>query len=136
MSSTGLNHVAQGTARGAVPAARLAIYKVCWEDGCRTSDILAAFDDAIADGVDIISISAGGYEAVHYMQDSIAIGAFHAMMKGILTSASAGNYGPSPKTIANVAPWLMSVAASTTDRKLVTKLVLGNNETIEVILIF
>uniref|UniRef100_A0A7N2QXM7 Peptidase S8/S53 domain-containing protein n=1 Tax=Quercus lobata TaxID=97700 RepID=A0A7N2QXM7_QUELO len=49
--------IAQGTARGGVPSARIAAYKVCYVDGCAAVDILAAFNDAIADGVDIISIS-------------------------------------------------------------------------------
>ena len=48
-----------GTARGGVASARIAVYKICWSDGCFDADILAAFDDAIADGVDIISISVG-----------------------------------------------------------------------------
>ena len=43
--------IAQGTARGGVPSARIAAYKVCYVDGCAAVDILAAFDDAIADGV-------------------------------------------------------------------------------------
>ncbi|KAF8677860.1 hypothetical protein HU200_046415 [Digitaria exilis] len=49
-----LDGLAAGVARGAVPGARLAIYKVCWnESGCLEVDMLAAFDDAIADGVDV-----------------------------------------------------------------------------------
>ncbi|KAK1271741.1 hypothetical protein QJS04_geneDACA016197 [Acorus gramineus] len=44
----------EGTARGGVPSARIAVYKVCWFDDCHDVDILAAFDDAIADGVDLI----------------------------------------------------------------------------------
>ena len=48
-----------GTARGGVPSARIAVYKIWWSDGCFDADILAAFDDAVADGVDIISISVG-----------------------------------------------------------------------------
>ncbi|KAF2318973.1 hypothetical protein GH714_012055 [Hevea brasiliensis] len=50
--------------------------------------ILAAFDDAIADGVDIISLSVGGWPMDSF-EDSIAIGAFHSMKNGILTSNSA-----------------------------------------------
>lgn len=124
--------LAMGTARGGVPSARIAVYKVCWSDGCSDADILAAFDDAIADGVDIISLSLGSRFPRRYFNDSIAIGAFHAMEKGILTSASAGNAGPNPATITKVAPWLLSVAASTIDRKFFTKLQLGNNNTYEV----
>ena len=62
--------------------------------GCATQDILAAFDDAIADGVDIISLSLGYAWVQDYFEDAMAIGAFHAMKKGVLTSAAGGNDGP------------------------------------------
>lgn len=124
--------VASGTARGGVPSARIAIYKVCWSDGCASDDILAAFDDAIADGVDIISISVGASNAFDYFNDSIAIGAFHSMKNGILTSTSAGNSGPEYKSLSNYSPWSLSVAASTIDRNFSNKLVLGNNQVLEV----
>ncbi|KAA8534157.1 hypothetical protein F0562_031650 [Nyssa sinensis] len=116
-----------GTARGGVPSARIAVYKICWSDGCYDVDILAAFDDAISDGVDIISLSVGGSIPLNYFSDSIAIGAFHAMKNGILTSTSAGNKGPGLASIVNFSPWSLSVAASTIDRKFFTKVQLGNN---------
>ncbi|XP_057838010.2 subtilisin-like protease SBT4.10 [Cryptomeria japonica] len=126
--------VGQGDARGGVPGARIAMYKVCWapEGTCEDVDILAAFDDAIHDGVDIISISVGksGY-ILEYFEDPIAIGSFHAMKKGILVSASAGNDGPDLQSICNYSPWTLTVAASTTDRKFISPLVLGNNMTLE-----
>ncbi|KAJ8642609.1 hypothetical protein MRB53_004357 [Persea americana] len=118
----------EGVARGAVPQARVAVYKVCWYVGCFAADILAAFDDAIADGVDIISVSLGSSNAVNYFQDSIAIGAFHAMKNGILTSNSAGNNGPYPYSISNCSPWSLSVAASFIDRRFVSKVVLGDGQ--------
>ncbi|CAN1257234.1 unnamed protein product [Linum perenne] len=120
-----------GTARGGVPSARIAVYKVCWASGCSDADVLAAFDDAIADGVDIISMSLGGTEPRSYFTDSIAIGTFHAMQRGILTSTSAGNAGPKSKSVYNVAPWLLSVAASSIDRKFITKVQLGNGASYE-----
>ena len=124
--------LAQGTAKGGVPSARIAAYRICQPDGCTDEDIMAAFDDAIADGVDIISISVGSGEASPFFNDSIAIGAFHAMQKGILTSHSAGNRGPDYGSTASVAPWLISVAASTTDRLFVDKVVLGDGRTLVV----
>ncbi|XP_059664437.1 subtilisin-like protease SBT4.3 isoform X2 [Cornus florida] len=119
--------LAQGNARGGVPSARIAAYKVC-SDGasCSDVDILSAFDQAIADGVDIISISLGANSARDFAEDSIAIGAFHAMVKGILTVNSAGNSGPTPSTVSSVAPWMLSVAASTTDRQIIDRVILGN----------
>jgi subtilisin family serine protease len=127
VSSVSLNGLAGGTARGGVPSARIAVYKICWETGCSNADILAAFDDAIADGVDIISLSVGGSFPRPYFRDSIAIGSFHAMKNGILTSNSAGNEGPEQGTITNFSPWSLSVAASTIDRKFLNNVQLGNN---------
>ncbi|XP_048320426.2 cucumisin-like [Ziziphus jujuba] len=120
--------LANGTARGGVPYARIAVYKVCWETGCSGADILAAFDDAIADGVDIISVSLGSDFPSPYFDDPIAIGSFHAMKRGILTSNSAGNSGPYPYSVSNFAPWTLTVAASTIDRKFIAKAVLGNGQ--------
>ncbi|XP_035548784.1 cucumisin-like isoform X1 [Juglans regia] len=119
-----------GTARGGVPSARIAVYKICWLDGCSDADILAAFDDAIADGVDLISISVGG-TADSYFKNSIAIGAFHAMRNGILTSNSAGNRGPALATLTNISPWSLSVSASAIDRKFFTEVQLGNDKIYE-----
>ncbi|KAL0336311.1 UNVERIFIED_CONTAM: Subtilisin-like protease SBT4.3 [Sesamum radiatum] len=119
--------IAKGTARGGVPSARIAAYKVCYPSvGCREADILAAFDDAIADGVDIITISIGEAMPTQFTNDSIAIGAFHASQNGILVVQSAGNKGGQKTTIASVVPWIFTVAASTTDRGIITKAELGN----------
>ncbi|CAJ1967806.1 unnamed protein product [Sphenostylis stenocarpa] len=120
--------LASGTARGGVPSARIAVYKPCWSSGCDDADILHAFDEAIEDGVDIISLSLGPTEVQHnnYFNDIFAIGAFHAMKKGILTSTSAGNSGPEFYTVSKNAPWLLSVAASTIDRKFFTSVQLGD----------
>ncbi|XVF23987.1 hypothetical protein REPUB_Repub13aG0087500 [Reevesia pubescens] len=131
VSKASLYGLAKGTVRGGVPSARIAVYKICWSDGCYEEDILAAFDDAIADGVDIISLSVGGISASDYFDDTIAIGAFHSMKNGVLTSNSAGNSGPDPASISNISPWSLSVAASTIDRKFVTKVKLGNGEIYE-----
>ncbi|KAJ0490883.1 putative cucumisin [Helianthus annuus] len=122
--------LAHGIARGGVPSARLAIYKVCGSTGCDYTDVLSAFDQAIVDGVDIISISIGNNDPLELTFDPIAIGAFHAIERGILTVNSAGNKGPSRASIYTYAPWIFTVAASDIDRKIVDKLLLGKDATL------
>ncbi|KAF9668879.1 hypothetical protein SADUNF_Sadunf14G0049300 [Salix dunnii] len=122
--------LAGGAARGAVPNARVAMYKVCWiSSGCSDMDLLAAFEAAIHDGVDVLSISIGGVDA-NYVSDALAIGAFHAMKKGIITVASGGNDGPSPGSVANHAPWILTVAASGINREFRSKVELGNGKVV------
>ncbi|KAI3914352.1 hypothetical protein MKW98_014959 [Papaver atlanticum] len=126
VSGASLGPYAAGVAQGMAPKARIAVYKVCWPGvNCPEVDILAAFESAITDGVDVISLSLGG-EALPYNQESITIGAFHAMQKGILVSCSAGNRGPKQKTVGNVAPWILTVGASTLDREFPADVILGD----------
>ncbi|XP_057794322.1 subtilisin-like protease SBT1.7 [Salvia miltiorrhiza] len=118
---------AAGTARGMARHARVAAYKVCWQGGCLSSDILMAMEKAIEDGVHILSLSLGG-SANDYFQDAVAIGAFAATSKGILVSCSAGNGGPSPGSLSNVAPWITTVGAGTMDRQFPSYITLGNGK--------
>ncbi|KAM3306168.1 subtilisin-like protease SBT1.7 [Capsicum chacoense] len=118
---------ASGSARGMATHARVAVYKVCWIGGCFSSDILAALDKAIDDNVNVLSLSLGGGNSDYY-RDSVAIGAFAAMEKGILVSCSAGNSGPSPYSLSNVAPWITTVGAGTLDRDFPAYLSLGNGK--------
>lgn len=120
---------AKGMAAGMAPKARLAVYKVCWNAGCYDSDILAAFDAAVADGVDVISLSVGGV-VVPYHLDVIAVGAFGASEAGVFVSASAGNGGPGGLTVTNVAPWVTTVGAGTIDRDFPANVMLGNGKVI------
>ncbi|PRQ52436.1 putative tripeptidyl-peptidase II [Rosa chinensis] len=118
-----------GTAKGGSPKARVAAYKVCWPpvngSECFEADILAAFDMAIHDGVDVLSVSLGG-DATAFFNDSVAIGSFHAVKHGIVVVCSAGNSGPDDATVSNVAVWQITVGASTMDREFPTYITLGN----------
>ncbi|XP_027088443.2 subtilisin-like protease [Coffea arabica] len=118
---------ANGTAVGIAPLAHLAMYKVCTPDGCSESDIIAAMDAAIEDGVDILSISLVGGEDQFYA-NSVLLGAYSAMQKGIFVSCSAGNDGPFESSLSNEAPWVMTVGASTIDRNIRATAVLGNKQ--------
>ncbi|XP_009767539.1 subtilisin-like protease SBT1.8 [Nicotiana sylvestris] len=121
---------AKGTARGMAPQARIASYKVCWNETCAGSDILAAFDRAIMDGVDVLSVSLSN-NATTYYNDAIALGAFAAIEKGILVSCSAGNDGPRISTVVNTAPWVITVGAATLDRDFPAFVTLGNGQRLQ-----
>ncbi|KAI3460196.1 hypothetical protein Pfo_016859 [Paulownia fortunei] len=119
---------APGTARGVAPRARLAVYKVLWNGGV-SSDILAGIDQAVADGVDILSISLGT-RVINLYENPLSIASFGAREKGILVCLSAGNRGPSVRTIRSGIPWAVVVASGTVDRWLAGTLTLGNGKTI------
>ncbi|KAL6495638.1 hypothetical protein OROGR_030201 [Orobanche gracilis] len=120
VTNASLRGLAKGNARGVAHKVRLAVYKVCREQGCRESDVLAGMDSAIQDRVDVLSLSLGDNNvtsAYKYSDDPIAVASFMAMEKGIFVSLSAGNDGPNEASVKNVAPWLMTVGAGTIDRK-------------------
>ncbi|KAK9146987.1 hypothetical protein Sjap_006890 [Stephania japonica] len=118
---------AAGTATGIAPKARLAIYKICMPQGCSDSDIIAGFDAAVKDGVDIVSLSVGSRgSAEEYSSDAFAIATFGAIDHGVFVSASAGNNGPVETSVVNVAPWITTVGAGSIDRNFPADLVLEN----------
>lgn len=103
------------------------MYKVCWPNaGCAEADILAAFDEAIEDGINVASLSLGGEPTLG--TDPVYVGAFSAMSKGIFVSMSGGNSGPDAGTISNNVPWVLTVAASSQDRGFPATVALGNGQ--------
>ncbi|KAL5833212.1 hypothetical protein ACOSQ3_016886 [Xanthoceras sorbifolium] len=128
--------LALGTVRGGAPRARIAMYKVCWNvpaGQCSSADILKAFDEAIHDGVDVLSLSLGTQIPLFPEvdeRDGISVGSFHAVARGIPVVCAAANDGPAAHTVHNTAPWILTVAATTIDRSFPTPITLGNNVTI------
>ncbi|RVW49781.1 Subtilisin-like protease SBT1.3 [Vitis vinifera] len=90
---------AKGTATGIAPKARLAMYKVLFYNDTyesAASDTLAGIDQAIADGVDLMSLSLGW------------------------------KLWPHGYTIFNGAPWITTIGAGTIDRDYAADVSLGN----------
>ncbi|MFL6694957.1 MAG: S8 family peptidase [Ramlibacter sp.] len=117
-----------GKVSGMAPRARIAAYKVCWsteafEGGCFNSDSVAAIEQAVADGVDVINFSISG--ATTSFHDPVEIAFMNAADAGVFVAASAGNSGPTVGTVAHPSPWLTTVAAGTHNRTAVGSALVG-----------
>ncbi|CAI7818629.1 unnamed protein product [Closterium sp. NIES-53] len=112
--------MAGGKASRMAPAARLAMYKVLWySEGSVTgtwADIEAAVNQAVADGVDVISILLGGMDNMETYFDHMPY--LSANLAGVFVSYAAGNAG-SPgywdpgyfRIIDNFSPFYLTVGA-------------------------
>jgi subtilisin family serine protease len=121
-----------GSVNGIAPRARISAYKVCWDNGAggcgaNSGDSVAAIDQAVADGVDVINYSISG-TSTNYL-DSVEVAYLFAADAGVFVATSAGNSGPTASTVAHISPWLSSVAAGTHNRSGSTTITLGNGAT-------
>ncbi|SFT78366.1 Peptidase inhibitor I9 [Arthrobacter sp. ov118] len=111
-----------GKTSGIAPAAKLSIYKVCWEDkdpdtgGCYSSASVEAINQAIQDGVDVLNYSISG--ATDTTTDPVSMAFLSAASAGIFVAVSAGNSGPTASTVNHGAPWLTTVAATSFSQEL------------------
>lgn len=123
---------ALGKISGIAPRARIAVYKTCWSvpgtaGSCFGSDSIAAIDQAVADGVDVINYSISGSRT--NFRDPVEIAFLFAADAGVFVATSAGNSGPSTSTVAHPGPWVTTVAASTHNRDGAGSTTLGNSTT-------
>ncbi len=121
-----------GSISGIAPRARIAAYKVCWADqptggGCFGSDSVAAIDQAVADGVDVINFSISGTQT--NFLDPVEVAFLYAANAGVFVATSAGNSGPASATVAHPSPWLTTTAAGTHNRDGAGSVTLGNGAT-------
>ncbi|MFF2173156.1 S8 family serine peptidase [[Kitasatospora] papulosa] len=107
-----------GTVSGVAPAATIAVYKALWQskdgqaDGGLTSDLVAAIDQAVADGVDVVNYSLGAtFESAY--DDPAQVALRNAAAAGVFVATAAGNSGPGASSLSNTAPWTTTVAAGT-----------------------
>jgi hypothetical protein len=120
-----------GSVNGIAPRARLAIYKACWADqptggGCFSSDSVAAVDQAVADGVDVLNFSVSGSQT--NFLDSVDVAFLFAADAGVFVATSAGNAGTTG-SVAHPGPWMTTVAAGTHNRNGEGSTTLGNGAT-------
>lgn len=124
-----------GVMSGIAPRARVAAYKVCWNSdyttpegddqaGCFPADSMAAIDQAVEDGVDVLNFSIGGSRTDLTYPSTAAM--LRAADAGVFVAVSAGNSGPATQTIGTPAPWVTTVGASTYDGVSKTNALLAN----------
>lgn len=99
---------------GVAPRASLIAYDVC-VSSCFTSDVVAAINQAIDDGVDVIneSIGIGGSNFTGSKQQAY----LSAIEAGIVAVRAAGNDGPGAATVSAEPPWTITTAATTHGRR-------------------
>ncbi len=111
------------------------MYKALWstEDASTASgfnsDLVAAINQAVADGVDVINYSISG--TTSNFLDPVEVSFLFAADAGVFVAASAGNNGPGASTVAHPSPWITTVAAGTHDRSGEGSVTLGNGTTYE-----
>jgi subtilisin family serine protease len=118
--------IPRGIISGIAPRAHVIAYKVCGQENCFQSDSVAAVEQAIADGVDVINFSISGGTAPYF--DPVEMAFLAAYAEGIFVAAAAGNEGPNAETVDHRGPWVTSVAASTEKRQFASKLTLASSD--------
>ena len=88
--------------------------KTVEQTGCFNSDSVAAINQAVADGVDVINFSISG--GANPYTDGVELAFLDAFNAGISVNASAGNSGPGAATSDHGGPWVTTVGASTGPR--------------------
>ncbi len=111
-----------GVIGGVAPRSHLIVYKSCGINGCFASDTIAAIQQAVRDGVDVINFSISG--GLNPYSDPLSLAFREAYAAGITVVTSGGDTGPSLDTVQHREPWTITVGASSTDRKPQTKLYL------------
>ncbi len=128
VKATAPNGDVLGVISGMAPRARIAVYKVCWgispDGGCFSSDSVAAIDQAVADGVDVLNFSISG-TSTNFL-DPVEVAFLFAADAGVFVAASAGNNGPGASTVAHPSPWLTTVAAGSHDRVYLADAITGD----------
>lgn len=108
-----------GQMSGVAPHANIISYQVCWPgnngdtySGCPTSTAVAAIDQAIIDGVDVINYSIGGSNLYDPWEHPVDFAFFNANAAGIFVATSAGNSGPDAGTSTKAGPWYTAVGGT------------------------
>ncbi|XP_077238509.1 subtilisin-like protease SBT2.5 [Tasmannia lanceolata] len=122
-----------GKASGMAPRARIAVYKALYRlFGGFVADVVAAIEQAVQDGVDILNLSVGANSPPTTTRTTF-LNPFDATLlsavkAGVFVAQAAGNGGPFPKSLVSYSPWIATVAAAIDDRRYKNNMTLGNGK--------
>ena len=119
------NDMGLGVISGIAPRARVAAYKAVWivpafEGSVGSdSDLAAAIDAAVADGVDVLNMSVGvlidtlgPFSNPSILLDPISLGFLRAFDAGVVAVNSAGNVAEPAIDHPGIAPWTIAAGAA------------------------
>lgn len=111
---------------GVAPHANIVTYRVCYigdpadfeDDGCQTSAIFSAIEQAITDKVDVVNYSIGSDAENPWAGGTTNQAFLNLRAAGVFVATSGGNDGPNGSTIGSPAnaPWITAVGNATHDR--------------------
>jgi minor extracellular serine protease Vpr len=105
-----------GRFSGVAPDARLAVYKACWAapdpsgDGCALSDVVSAVDQAVADGVDVLTVAVTGGPEL----DTVDLALLGAVEDDVFAATPAGN---GLRVAGHAQPWTTTVGSTSGPRR-------------------
>lgn len=122
---TGTGYSIPMSVTGAAPRANLIVYKACQVNeagngSCPNSATVAAINQAVADGVDVVNYSIGGFSAdtPWSPNDSDALAFLNLRSAGIVAVVAAGNHGtdePSAVSSPAYSPWVIAASNITSN---------------------
>ena len=115
VASAVIYSVERGPVCGIAPGAHVIAYRVCLRQGCFGSDSLAAVQQAIRDGVDVINFSiSGGGTPVHRSRRACVS---RCLPRRHLGQRVGRQHRPGAGTSGHGGPWVTTVGASTGPRE-------------------
>jgi subtilisin family serine protease len=91
---------------------------------------VAAIEQAVKDGVNVINFSIGPNAGGGAFNEPTEVAFLGAAAAGVFVAASAGNSGPATAPVAHISPWLTTVGNSTHNRTYAGDVALGNGVTV------
>jgi minor extracellular serine protease Vpr len=102
------------TIEGVAPKAWLGDYRI-FAPRAETDNIVAAIEDAVSDGMDVINLSFGSPGGYDTSQDPIVEAVENAVAAGVVVTIAAGNDGPNSGSIGSPAAAEDAIAVGATD---------------------